>query len=89
MYLDEIARVIGYGIDPGANHTVSAGAIPLRVLDVRRRVLELEPLGDAEQHGPTLAGEPEDLDPDLPLPSRAPSDRHAGIGEGWRGRVSN
>jgi hypothetical protein len=57
MHLNEIARVVGHDIDPVANHTVSAGAIPLEVLNMPRRVDGLEPLGDPEQLGPVGAGE--------------------------------
>ena len=59
MHVDQVLGVVGHDIDPVVNHTVSAGAIPLQVLDVRGRVHELEPLGDAEQDGPANASKKE------------------------------
>lgn len=49
MHLDQVLEVIGHNIDPVANHTVSAGAIPLQILDVPWRVHSLQPFGNAEK----------------------------------------
>ena len=54
MHLDKVLEVVGHDIDPVVNHTVSAGAIPLQVLDMPRRVHELQPLGDAGEDGPAV-----------------------------------
>ena len=65
MHLDEVRVVVRYDIEPVVNHTVSAGAIPLQVLDVRGRVDILQPLRYPEQHRSARAGEVDNRDPDV------------------------
>ena len=44
--------LIDRNCDPVAPHRVPSSQVPLQILDVPGRVDELEPLGDAGEHGP-------------------------------------
>ncbi len=57
MHLEQVLEAIGHDFDPVAYHAISAGAIPLEVRRVPRRVHELEPLGDPEPDRLPGAGE--------------------------------
>lgn len=57
MHLHDRHRPVRDETDAVAGHPVAAGTVALQVIDMPRRTDELEPLGDAEQHGPAVAGE--------------------------------
>ncbi len=53
--LDQVRVLVRDDRDPVALHCVAPGPVPFQVLDMAGGVHELEPLGDAEQHGPAGA----------------------------------
>ncbi len=56
MHLDRLHRPVRDDPDSVPSHRVPSSPLPLQVLDMPRRVDELEPPGDPEQHGPVVAG---------------------------------
>jgi len=62
--LDGRLRPIDDDHDPIAPHRVAPSPVPGKVIDMPRRVDELEPLGDPEQHRSAVVGTVADLDLD-------------------------
>ena len=57
MHLDQVLGMIRNDRDPVAGHPVAPSLVSLEIVDMPRRVDELQPLGNAEQHGPARAAE--------------------------------
>ncbi|MEN6342189.1 MAG: hypothetical protein ABFC89_06465 [Methanospirillum sp.] len=55
MDLDDLHRPVHDKSNPVAFHPIASSPVPGEVLRMPRRVDELQPLGDAEKHGPALA----------------------------------
>ena len=63
VHLDQVRLVVRDNRDPVVLHRVAPGPVPLKTRRVPRRVHELEPLGDAEEHGPANVRKKGELEP--------------------------